>query len=606
VYRVRTGAILLAIVLVAAACGPEADISTSVPGTTTDSQTAPDGEWVLEIKDGDSYSFEDRFWETRLVASEDGILVVGELDTGQRTQLLHTWFRDSGGDWIEGEITPQGGATDFEPWIVTATPEGFLIAGINSSGQVEGDGEGEGEREVAPLVGDGTSWTLTEMSDTGITSLVSQVMEPMCLCAFIFSVTPFGDGYLAPGSIPDNKAGMWHSTDGQGWTPVEIGPTDYRGMVAVATLDDVAYAFGAAPNPGVWSSTDGETWELVADAAALGLDADSKDKVDTLGMVADDGRLYALVALDLPFGDEVCPPPIEECDTPTLVLLTSDDGANWERVPLTEAIRWIDRTASIASYDRRVYIGTDSNDQLLVWSVDDPTAVVVPPPDEQPSPEREPFVAVKVQPDWYYSEVPVHILLEPYTVLLDDLGPLAIQLTYQDDEETTHVELSDGYVIEGDAITATSEPHLVTFADGDTFEFTIEVAGPLDAGMHVYEVEVPVWVGGGDPKGRDPDQISTVTFTYNVFDEERIAETRGFCDVVLRFQGGPDSASDLDVFDELAAEYLEGDLLERAETASAELRAAIESGDFDTSEIVGVIGDACGRYDLESVRVIYD
>ena len=51
-YRVRTGAILLAIVLVAAACGPEADISTSLPGTTTDGQTAPDGEWVLEIEDG--------------------------------------------------------------------------------------------------------------------------------------------------------------------------------------------------------------------------------------------------------------------------------------------------------------------------------------------------------------------------------------------------------------------------------------------------------------------------------------------------------------------------------------------------------------------------
>ena len=592
----RLAVVALCVTLVAAACtGSEvSDQSSSTMGP----EPEPESDWVLEVAEGDPIQINgETFWDAGIAVSSEGVLVVAAPD-GAHDRLIKTWMRGPNGEWVEGQITPQGGFDEFEPWIFTPAPEGFLLAGI-------GQKEGKGKRNVTSIIGNGSDWASVEDQSTGLSSILPEVMEHRCLCGWIRSFVPFADGYVAVGRGMDRQSKIWWSTDGDSWESSSFGRSDYWGMVGVVVLDDAAFTFGASPGPKVWRSENGQDWEVIAEGPAFDIAPNLDRRMSLFGMTVDDDRLYALMGVEPPFREDQCSPLLGECREQTLLLYVSEDGSAWEQVALPESVRWLDRQATIAAYDGRVFIAKTVDDQLQVWSTDDPMAVVVPPPDEQTGPNPEPFVAVRFDYERYVGDT--RFDFAPWAMRSDELETLELELTARHDTRAIYVEAATSYLAENGRLQPETDPSVVEIRENQPLTFSVDVANlPLGAGLHEFELPIPFWlVKGGAPTG-DPDGIVRLTVAYNVFDAPRIAEVKGFCDPAVLFAGRAETTEQLDRFDQLATEYLDGEIRENALAASEDLRKDIATGDYGTGGVVAATGDACGPYDLESMVVNTD
>jgi len=240
---------------------------------------------------------------------------------------------------------------------ITAGGPGFIAVGTEQAATADGgfavdavvwvspDGE-TWERIDSPVFGAGAA----ELGDR-IGQLGTQWMS---------EVVTNGDRIIAVG-YEDYAAAVWTSVDGYTWERVvdddlPPGTTDSY-MDAVATYEGGFIAVGRhRGDAAVWLSPDGLDWTEVVNDDLRG---DSDGQVSLEDVAAFDGGFVAV-------GDKGWANPGEGTETYELFLAFSQDGRNWERVPVVDELsgdlglvlppdmaeRTMDGVAVVATEDR--------------------------------------------------------------------------------------------------------------------------------------------------------------------------------------------------------------------------------------------------------------
>lgn len=256
--------------------------------------------------------------------------------------------------WRRIEDTDATRFQDSPVEAITAGGPGFIAVGTEQAETPDGgfavdavvwvspDGE-TWERIDSPVFGAGTDDPDGEPGNQWMTDVVTN-----------------GDRIVAVG-YEGYAAAVWTSVDGYTWERVvdddlPPGTTDSY-MDAVATYEGGLIAVGRhRGDAGVWLSPDGLDWTPVVDDDLIG---DSDGQVGLEGVAAYDGGLVAV-------GDKGWANPGADTETSELFLAISQDGLDWERVPVVDELsgdlglvlppdmagRTMDGTAVVASEDQ--------------------------------------------------------------------------------------------------------------------------------------------------------------------------------------------------------------------------------------------------------------
>ncbi len=245
-----------------------------------------------------------------LAAGGDG----GFVAVGSAHGLAATWHSREGLSWALGEPAidfGQAGLLD-----VTAVRGGFVAVGYVNRGNVT--------LPAAWRSVDAQSWVTS-----GPIGNESGMFR---------SILSIDDGMITGGSAQSDPlaaatARLWHSTDGQAWTPISLGdPTHWGWVAGLAAAHSMFLAVGSEVAPGsaaaLWLSKDGVRWQAVPSQAAL------TDAGGTLEMHDVASFEHGLLAV----GGS---PPVGQASA-----WLSAEGSNWVRVRVENLLGYLSAVAA--------------------------------------------------------------------------------------------------------------------------------------------------------------------------------------------------------------------------------------------------------------------
>ena len=331
----RARLLLVALALVAGACGSDlapttTAAQTTTPGPTTTVPATPAApvasslEWS-RVPDDAVFAGEDGILMASVAGGGPGLVAVGT-EASESGLNAAVWTSPDGISWsrVPHDETVFGGEGNHSITSVTAGGPGLVAVGTEA---VENDVDG-----AVWTSPDGIDWSRVPHDEAVFGGEGDQS---------ITSVTAGGPGLVAVGTdgpVKNSDVAVWTSTDGVTWSRVPHDEAVFGGggnqsitsvtaggpgLVAVGT--DASHDDG---DPAVWTSPDGITWSRVPNEAVFGGEDRELMGADRQVMesVTPGGPGLVAVGFEGSFSNS------------DAAVWTSPDGITWSRVPHDDAV----------------------------------------------------------------------------------------------------------------------------------------------------------------------------------------------------------------------------------------------------------------------------
>ena len=179
----------------------------------------------------------------------------------------------------------------------------------------------------------------------GLAANNPMVASPDLAGSGVRQVIKWQGGYAATGSTPgrlESSSGLWFSSDGQGWTPANLGHglTEPSIIVAAAPVGLIVVEIDASRAPqSVWTTSDGLNWKGSSGVSNL--------PGSLVSIAGTSTGIVATVAVTS--GTAKAP-------TTTYLVEYSTDGEHWSAEPVEPGVAWADHAPTVQSNAGRFFL----------------------------------------------------------------------------------------------------------------------------------------------------------------------------------------------------------------------------------------------------------